>query len=106
MDEIINYHEDVYNSDRNQNALLREWAVYYDGSIYGYSGRAKAGLEIPVGQEFQYAGRTFLVPAVYSCAKGLVVDFCMWVDPEEYQRFIDFWNSQFEGRDGEDLNRR
>ncbi len=102
----IQYTEEFYDPDMNENAPPQEWAVYYDGTIYGHSGRDKAGIEIPVEKEFQYAGRTFLVPAVYSCAKGLVADFCMRIDAEDYQQFVADWYAHFEGRDGEDLNRR
>ncbi len=88
----IKYTEEFYDPEMNENVPPQEWAVYYDGSIYGHSGSGKAGIEIPVKKEFQYAGRIFLVPAVYSCAKGLVMDICMQVDPEEYQRFDAKWS--------------
>ena len=102
----IRYTEDFYDPDMNENAPLPEWAVYYDGTIYGHSGRDRAGKEIPVNREFQFAGRRFLVPAVYACARGLVVDFCMRVEMQAYRRFEEYWYTCFEGRDGEDLNRR
>ena len=102
----IKYTEEFYDPEMNENAPSPEWKVYYNGTIYGHSGRDKAGTEIPVNREFQFGGRTFLVPAVYSCAKGLVVDFCMQVDAQDCHRFIERWNAEFEGRDGEDLNHR
>ncbi len=98
----IKYTEDFYDPELNENAPQEEWAVYYDGTIYGHSGRDKAGTEIPVKKEFQYAGRTFLVPAVYSCAKGMVVDFCMRVELEKFQRYWAKWGDRYE----DDLNRR
>ena len=102
----IKYSEDFYDPDMNENAPPAEWAVYFDGSIYGHSGRSKAGREITVGKEFQFAGRTWLIPAVYSCSQGLVVDFCMRVDAQAYQHFLDEWNDAFDGRDEEQLSRR
>ncbi len=102
----IKYTEEFYDPEMNENAPAPEWAVYYDGTIYGHSGRDKAGTEIPVGKEFSFGDQTFLVPAVYSCAKGLVVDFCMRVDAAECHRFVEKWNAEFKGRDGEALSHR
>lgn len=102
----IKYTEEFYAPDMNGNVQPEEWTVDYGGSLYGPSDQGKAGVEIPIKKEFQYADRAFLVPAVYSCAKGLVVDFCMRVDVKDYQRFTAFWYAHFEGRDGEDLNHR
>ncbi len=98
----IQYTEEFYDPEMNENAPAPEWAVYYGGTIYGHTGRDKAGVEIPVDKEFQYAGRTFLVPAVYSCAKGLVVDFCMRVELEEFQRYWAKWGDRYE----DNLNQR
>ena len=102
----ISYTEDFYDPEMNPNAPLPEWAVYYDGTIYGHTGRGKPGREIPVNREFRFGARSWLVPSVYSCAKGLVVDFCMRVDPEESQRFVAEWNAALDGRDGDALNTR
>lgn len=98
----IKYTEDFYDPDMNENAPPEEWAVYYDGSIYGHSGKAKAGREIPIEKEFQFADRIWLVPAVYSCTKGLVVDFCMRVDAEDFQHFWNKWSDSY----SEQLNHR
>lgn len=94
------------DSDMNEHTPQKEWAVYFNGTIYGYSGKGKAGHEIPVGKEFQFADRTWLVPAVYSCSQGLVVDFCMRVDAKAYQRFFDKWTEKLSGRDADQLSRR
>lgn len=102
----LKYTEDFYDPDMNENAPLKEWTVYFDGTIHGHSGKAKAGREIPVGKEFQFADRTWLVPAVYSCSQGLVVDFCMRVDAEAYQRFFDKWTEKLSGRDDGQISPR
>ncbi len=102
----IKYPEEFLDPDRNPNAPFPQWAVYFDGSIYGHFGRAKAGREIPVRKEFRFADRTWLVPAVYVCTQGLVIDFCMRVEAENYQKFYEMWNEKYSGRDGQQLSRR
>lgn len=66
--------------------------VFYEGSFWGHSGRDHAGLEIPIHQEFVWGDNRWLVPAVYSCAKGLVVELCARVRAEDIRAFMDKWN--------------
>ena len=61
----------------------KPWAVYYDG----HTGRKRPGTEIPVGKAFSWGGYQWIVPAVYACADGLVVDFCRKISPEQVQSF-------------------
>ncbi len=89
----IKYTEAFYDCDRNcKEPQAQQWAVYFDGSGHGHHGRARAGQEVPVGREFAFAGRKWVIPAIYACSKGLVMDFCMQVDPEEYRRFDAKWS--------------
>ena len=71
---------------------MPEWKVYFDGNIWGHHGRDYAGKEICIEKEFQWAGRQWWIPAVYSCGKGLVVDFCMRVEAQAIRDFIERWN--------------
>lgn len=89
----IPYSEDYYDEDMNPDTKPEptEWKVYFDGNFWGHSGRDKAGTEITVGKSFEWAGREWLIPAVYLCAKGLVVDFCMKVPAEEIRAFLEKW---------------
>lgn len=89
----IPYSEDYYDEDMNPDAKPQppEWKVCFDGNFWGYSGQDRAGQEITVGKSFQWAGREWLIPAVYSCAKGLVVDFCMRVPADEIRAFLEKW---------------
>lgn len=101
----IQYTEDFYDPDMNDKAHQeQEWAVCFVGSVCGHHVRTRAGKEIPVGKEFEFADRKWVVPAVYSCGKGLVVDLCMRVDPCEYQRFFDKWTAKLDGRDDNSLS--
>lgn len=54
------------------------------------------GREVPIGKEFQWNGCTFLVPAVYVCEEGLIVDFCIQTDREQYRVFLEKWRDLFE----------
>lgn len=90
----IKYTEDFYDEDMNPNIepQMPEWKVYFGGSFWGHSGRDRAGAEISLNKEFTWAGRRWLVPAAYSCSKGLVLDFCMQVEPEDIRRFTEKWD--------------
>lgn len=68
-----------------------EWKVYYEGNIWGHHGRDHAGKEILVNQHFDWAGYHWFIPTVYSCGKGLVIDFCMRVDARRIQNFMEKW---------------
>ena len=35
------------------------------------------GKSLRTEKEFEWAGHEWRIPAVYSCGKGLVIDFCM-----------------------------
>ncbi len=69
-----------------------EWKVYFDGSFWGHRGHDRAGDEVALGRQFEWAGRQWLIPAMYLCGKGLVLDICMRVDPASIQSFMDKWD--------------
>ena len=90
----IKYTEDYYDIDMNPAAepTAPEWKVYFEGNFWGHSGRDRAGVEIKLNKHFDWAGHHWIIPAVYSCSKGLVVDFCMRAEAEDIRRFIAKWN--------------
>lgn len=94
----IKYPEDFYDPDMNADAeqVAPEWKVYYDGNFWGHHGRDRAGTEIKIGRKFQWAGKQWLIPAVYSCSKGLVVDICMRVEENEIRAFMEKWDLRWE----------
>lgn len=69
-----------------------EWAVRYHG------GRDKPGTELRLDRRFTWAGRECCVPAVYSCAKGLVMDVAMSAPVEEVLAFMARWAPQGKAR--------
>ena len=69
-----------------------EWKVYFEGNFWGHSGRDRAGTEIKLNQHFDWAGHHWVIPAVYSCGKGLIMDLCMRAEAEDIRKFVEKWN--------------
>ena len=90
----IKYTEDIADPDMSPGAefVIPEWKVYFDGSFWGHHGRDRAAAEICIGKEFDWAEYHWLIPAVYSCGKGLIVDFCMQVESYRIRTFMKKWN--------------
>ncbi len=88
----IRYSEDFYDPDMNPAAEPGPWLVYFDGNFWGHSGKGRPGQAIPLGKSFVWAERNWLIPAVYRCGKGLVVDFCIRVEPGQIRHFMDKWD--------------
>ena len=83
------YNEMVPEAD-TVKAAVPEWKVTYEGGFYPKLGRA--GEEIRVAQTFAWGDEIWHIPAVYLCAKGMVVDFCIEVEPDEVAEFIGKWH--------------
>lgn len=92
----IKYTEDCYDVDMNPGLTPPAWKVYFDGSFWGHRGRDRAGTEIPLHRQFNWAGYHWVIPSAYACSKGLVMDFCMQVDPERIRSFMKKWNLSWE----------
>ena len=60
----------------------KTWTVYYEGGFTPVDEREKAGEEVPLRQEFTWGGEHYLVPSVYLCSKGLLLELCRRVKPE------------------------
>lgn len=88
----IPYTEEYYDPDMNAAAPLLpvEWKVTYDGGLWGSQGHA--GKEIPVNKEFEWDGQRWIIPAIYACGKGLVMDICMEAEPNGIRAFIEKWD--------------
>ena len=103
----IKYTEDYYDNDMTSEAELvaPEWKVYFDGDFWGHRGKDRAGKEIKLDKQFDWAGCHWVIPAAYSCSKGLVVDFCMRVDSESIRDFMKKWNLDWENDSCENFTR-
>ncbi len=104
--EKIPYTKEYYDlvSDVPAPAQPAEWKVYFGESFNcWHKGHDRPGIEIPVNKTFTWGGRTWHIPAVYSCGKGLVVDFCVEVDPAAIKAFFEKWdNSRYLTREQEE----
>lgn len=68
------------------------WCVRFHG------GRDKPGTELRLDRRFTWAGHECCVPAVYSCAKGLVMDVAMSAPVEDVLAFMARWAPQGKAR--------
>ncbi len=89
----IPYTEDYYDPEMNAAApeLPKEWAVYYDCGYWNGNANGEPGEETVLNKSFAWGDEVWHIPAVYSCAEGLVVDFCVEINPEKMKAFIDKW---------------
>ena len=76
--------------------VLREWKVYFDSNFWGQPEGARAGEEIRLDREFDWAGYHWVIPAVYACEEGLVMEFCRRVEIEDIRDFMKKWNLSVE----------
>ncbi len=69
-----------------------EWKVYFDGNFWGHHGRDRAGKEQLLNKHFLWGDDAWQIPVMYTCSKGLVVDFCRKVEAVHIQSFLDKWH--------------
>lgn len=88
----IPYTEDYYDPEMNAAApeVSTEWKVYY-GCGYRSKNKGHPGEEIALNSSFSWGDEIWHVPSVYACGKGLVVDFCVEIKPENVKAFLDKW---------------
>lgn len=68
--------------------------VYFNGNFWGGHKFEHAGKELPIKKEFWWGGLSWHIPAIYSCSKGLVIDFCVGVSREKIEKYLDHWNRE------------
>lgn len=89
----IPYTEDYYDPDMNAAApdVSTEWKVFYEGGFWCKKGKGRAGKEITLNSCFAWDKEMWHIPSIYSCSKGLVIDFCVEIKPEYMKAFMDKW---------------
>ena len=89
----LKYTEDYYDPEMNPDAPCPEpeWNVFYGGSFWGQRGSGRPGTEMRLHRVFAWAGRSWLLPSVYLCAKGIVADFCFRTEQTAIRAFLDKW---------------
>lgn len=85
----IKYTEDYYDLDMNPDAPQPppKWEVSFDGGFWS-SRQGCPGKELPIRKEFDWAGYHWMIPSMYLCGKGIVMDFCMRVEPAAIRDFL------------------
>ncbi len=77
------YYEGIpMESENDEQRKPKEWKVYFDGDFYENRRNGRAGTEMALEKEFFWNGNYWYIPAVYVCGKGLVVDLCIAIEPE------------------------
>lgn len=66
--------------------------VYFSGNYWGGHKFEHAGKEIAVKREFLWGGLKWHIPAIYICAKGLVIDYCVEIPKATIEHFYKRWN--------------
>ena len=86
-------------------SVFPEWKVYFSGNFWGHHGKDRAGKGIQIDRQFEWAGHHWVIPAIYSCSKGLVIDCCMQVDTDQIDCFMSKWNLSWENDSCETFTR-
>lgn len=68
------------------------WAVYYGDNFWARTHEDEPCEEISIEKHFQWAGKDWYIPSVYTCEKGMVTDILMRVDTTKVLEFMDKWS--------------
>ena len=90
---LLHYPKEYYDNldTLGYDARPPEWKVTIEGGFR--AGRGKAGQEIAIGKEFDWGDEHWLIPAIYLCSGGVVVDFCIRLDDA---KVVDFFRKATE----------
>lgn len=95
---FIEYKPEYYDDpEPDEEEYIGEWEVYYHGNFWGHSDIERAGQEISIGKHFLWGNNEWYIPAAYSCESGLVVDFCVRVEPKRINEFNKKYGFDCEG---------
>lgn len=75
------------------------WQVFFHGNFWGHHGDELAGEERTLNARFSWGGHDWVVPALYVCRSGLVMDLCARVETEEIRAFLTKWNLSVDTRE-------
>jgi len=69
------------------------WRVWYHGSFWTEKGQGRPGKRIDFDRSYVWGADEVRIPAVYSCAEGMVVDVCIGVDARRIRAYLDQWSA-------------
>ncbi len=73
-----------------KNPEPRDWRVYYGGGWSGGGGHP--GRELRIERRVRWMGEEWYIPALYICARGVVADICVGIDPRRVSEFTEKWS--------------
>lgn len=89
----LRFADDSFEALRTE-ALMEKpsegWRVTFNGGFWSEVGFA--GKEQRIDKTFCWGEEVWHVPSIYICPEGLIVDFCLEVQPERIKAFIEKWN--------------
>ena len=87
----IKYTEDYYDVDMNPEArpTIPEWKVYFE-KLLGTFGKDRAGTEIRLNKQFDWAGHHWVIPAAYSCNEDS--SWTLYALDEDIHKFMTKWD--------------
>lgn len=62
--------------------------VVWDSSIHGRPRRRRPAREVAVNAAFSWGEEEWRVPCLYVCAEGVMVDYCVGVEPAKVEEFL------------------
>lgn len=69
----------------------RCWKVCFAKNYWGTQKGTDQGEELHLDREFEWNGHRWLIPALYRCRQGLVVDFAIEVPQGELRAYMEKW---------------
>lgn len=81
----------------------QEWEVYFEYGFGGKKPRHRPGREITLGKTFTWGKEEWLVPAMYCCSEGVVLDLLKKVPLEALERFAEKWGLEENGEPRREL---
>ena len=70
----------------------RCWKVCFAKNYWGTQKGTDQGEELHLDREFEWNGHRWLIPALYRCRQGLVVDFAIEVPQGELRAYMEKWD--------------
>lgn len=67
------------------------WSVYFSGNFWRHPKGERPGTEIPINRDFVWGNHNWKLLSAYTCGKGLILDICKMIEPEEIKRFMERW---------------
>lgn len=75
--------------------------VVWNSSIHGRPRRRRPAKELAVNAAFRWGEEEWHVPALYVCAEGVMVDYCVGVEPVRVKEFLSYYTDLCGGLDVE-----